>query len=393
MTTGRLETKLIHAGEPRPLIEGAVNVPIFQSSTYAYSGQQDYHALRYIRLNNTPNHKALHEKLAAVENAEAALVFASGMAAIATSLFALLQPGDHVLAQNCLYGGTHELITKDLALLGIAVDFIDGNDPACWPSRLKASTRLLLAESITNPLMQVGDLAAMAVFARNNGLISLIDNTFPSPVNFRPLEWGFDLSMHSGTKYLNGHSDIVAGAVMGRAGLIEKILHKLNHLGGSLDPHACYLLHRGLKTLAVRVGHQNRSALGIARFLQSHPAVEKVNYPGLEDHPNHALAKRFFNGFGGMLSFEIKGDAAAADAFMAKLTLPIIAPSLGGVESLITRPATTSHSGISPPDRRALGISERLIRLSVGLEAEQDLIADLDQALGEGIPPGRTADQ
>lgn len=381
MASHRIDTTLIHAGEPRPLIEGAVNVPIFQSSTYAYSGQKSYDALRYIRLNNTPNHKALHDKLAALEGAEAALVFGSGMAAIATALLALLKPGDHILAQSCLYGGTYDLLTTDLAPLGISFDPIDGNDPASWAAKCKPTTRLLLVETITNPLMQVADLEALAAFARDNHLISLIDNTFASPVNFRPLQWGFDISMHSCTKYLNGHSDIVAGAVMGRAALVAKILRKLNHLGGSLDPHACYLLHRGLKTLAVRVRHQNAGALAIARFLQAHPAVATVNYPGLEDHPGHGLARRFFDGFGGMLSFEIKGDAAAADRFMQKLELAIIAPSLGGAETLITRPATTSHSGLSPAQRQALGISERLIRLSVGLEDAQDLIADIDRAL------------
>jgi len=381
MSGHRIDTKLIHAGEPRPLIEGAVNIPIFQSSTYAYTGQTRYDELRYIRLNNTPNHKALHAKLAALENAEAALVFGSGMAAISTSLLALLRPGDHLLAQNCLYGGTQDLITKDLAALGITFDPIDGNNPGSWPARLKPTTRLVLAESITNPLMQVADLAALAEFARARGLVSLIDNTFASPVNFRPLEWGFDLSMHSCTKYLNGHSDIVAGAVMGKAALVEKILRTLNHLGGSLDPHACYLLHRGIKTLGVRVRHQNASALAVARFLRSHPAVEKVNYPGLEDHPGHGLARRLFDGFGGMLSFEIKGDAAGADRFMERLQLPIIAPSLGGVETLITRPATTSHSGLTAQQRAAVGISEGLIRLSVRLEDAEDLIADLNQAL------------
>jgi cystathionine beta-lyase/cystathionine gamma-synthase len=376
-----IETKLIHSGEPRPLIGGAVTLPIFQSSTFQYTDQDHYDKLKYIRMNNTPNHLALHEKLAALENADAALVTSSGMAAITTTLLALLSPGDHLLAQDCLYGGTLDFINSDFRPLGISVDFIDGNKPDTWVKQLKTNTRAIYVETITNPLMAVADLKAAAAFARNHELISMIDNTFASPVNFRPAEWGFDLSLHSCSKYLNGHSDIVAGAVIGRQDLIHKIAHKLIHLGGSLDPHACFLLHRGMKTLAVRMKYQNESALAIARFLSEHPVVERVNYPGLKTCKGYGHATELLNGFGGMLSFEIKGDAADADHFIARTRLPISAPSLGGVESLITRPATTSHAGISPEEREAIGISDRLIRLSVGLEATEDLMDDFDQAL------------
>ena len=378
-----LETKLIHAGEPDPLINGAVSMPVFQSSTFEYTGATSYHDLRYIRLNNTPNHIALHQKLAALENAEAALVTASGMAAISTTLLSILVSGDHLLAQECLYGGTHDFITKDLETFGISYDFIDGDNPDSWKNKLKPNTKAMYVESMTNPLLQVADLTAVVEFAKAHGVISLIDNTFSSPVNFRPPEWGFDLSLHSCTKYLNGHSDIVAGAVIGRADLIEKITHKLNHLGGSLDPHACFLLHRGLKTLAVRVKYQNESTLKIAKFLEKHSAINKVNYPGLENHPRHQRARELFDGFSGMLSFELKGDIQAADRFIQNTTLPISAPSLGGVESLITRPAITSHSGMSPEDRQTLGISDTLIRLSVGIEATEDIIEDFNQALIE----------
>jgi len=343
-----LETKLIHTGEPDPLINGAVTMPIFQSVMYEYTGETSYHDLKYIRLNNTPNHVALHKKLAALENAEAALVTASGMAAISTTLLTVLSSSDHLLAQECLYGGTHDLLTKDLATFGISFDFIDGDDPDSWSTRLRPNTKAIYVETMTNPLLQVADLKAVIEFAKAHGLISLIDNTFASPVNFRPPECGFDLSLHSCTKYLNGHSDIVAGAVIGRADLIEKITHKLNHLGGSLDPHACFLLHRGLKTLAVRVRYQNESALQIAQFLERHPAIENINYPGLESHPRNQ---------------------------------PVVAPSLGGVETLITRPATTSHSGMSPKDRQKLGISDSLVRVSVGIEATEDIIEDFDRAL------------
>src|SRR2546425_8682047 len=256
----RIETQLIHAGEPRPRIAGAVEMPIFQSAMFEYAGETSYHDLKYIRLNNTPNHIALHAKLAVLEGAEAALVTASGMAAISTTLLTFLSAGDHLLAQNCLYGGTHELLTNDFTRLGLAVDFVDGDAPHSWLAALRPSTRGIYVEAMTNPLLEVADLAAVAAFAREHGLISIIDNTFATPVNFRPLATGFDLAIHSATKYLNGHADIVGGVVAGRAPQIERITHRLNHLGGSMDPHAVFLLNRGLKTLALRVRHQNQSA-------------------------------------------------------------------------------------------------------------------------------------
>lgn len=379
-TNTNIETKLIHAGEPEPRIDGAVSIPIFQSATFEYGGQGSYHDLRYMRLNNTPNHIALHKKLAALENAEAALVTASGMAAISTALLAVLSAGDHLLVQAVLYGGTHSLITQNLPALGIDYDFID-DDPATWLAKLRPNTKAIYVEAMTNPLLEVINLKAVVDFARTHGLVSMIDNTFPSPYNFRPVELGFDLSLHSGTKYLNGHSDIVAGAVIGRADLVEQTIHKLNHFGGALDAHACFLLHRGIKTLAVRMKQHNQSALALARFLARHPGVARVNYPGLESHPNHHLAREFFDGFSGMLSFEPQGGVEAAERFMQRVRLPIVAPSLGGVESLVTRPATTSHVGQSPEERQRLGISDELIRVSVGIEATEDLIADFDQAL------------
>ena len=376
-----IETKLIHSGDPKQPIEGAVAFPIFQSSTFLYQGSASYHDLKYIRLNNTPNHLSLHKKLADLEGAEAALVTGSGMAAISVTILALLRSGDHFLAQNCIYGGTYDFFTKDLPSLDIRLDFVSGDDPASWQQRLRPNTKLFYVETITNPLMEVADLEAVIEFCRKHGLISVIDNTFASPINFRPPEWGFDLSIHSGTKYLNGHSDIVAGAVIGERDLIEKVTHKLNHLGGSLDPHACFLLDRGLKTLAVRMKHHNESALRIAQFLHDHPAVEKVNYPGLKSYPSYERAVRLLDGFGGMISFEPSGGIEKTTTIMEKIQIPFVAPSLGGVESLITVPAATSHSGMSPQERHKLGISDSLIRLSVGLEATQDLIEDLKQAL------------
>ncbi len=377
----RIETKLIHAGEPEPRILGAVSLPIFQTAMFEYAGEESYHDIRYIRLNNSPNHLALHQKLAALENAEAALVAASGMAVISTALLTVLSAGDHLLAQDCLYGGTHDLLTKDFVSFGLEFDFINGDDPDSWRSKLRPNTKAIYVEAMSNPTLQVTDLKAASAFAKEHRLVSMIDNTFASPINFRPAEWGFDVSLHSATKYLNGHSDIVGGACIGRADLIEKITHKLNHLGGSMDPHAAFLLYRGMKTLALRVRYQNESALKIARFLEAHPAIEQVNYPGLESNPQYARARELFDGFSGMLSFEAKGGVDAAERFMQRARLPIVAPSLGGVETLLTRPATTSHSGMSIEDRRRLGITDSLIRVSVGIEATEDIIEDFDQAL------------
>jgi len=376
-----LDTKLVHAGEPDPRIGGSVSLPIFQSSTYEYAGQSSDQDLRYIRLNNTPNHIALHKKLSLLEAAEDALVSASGMAAISATLLTILSPGGHLLAQDCLYGGTHDFITRDLANFGISFDFIDGDDPDSWIGKLRPDTKAMYVETMTNPLLEVADLRAVAEFAANHGLLSVIDNTFASPINFRPLEMGFDLSIHSCTKYLNGHSDIVAGAVIGRAQLINEIRQTLNRLGGSLDPHACFLLHRGLKTLGVRMRYQNESTLQIARFLEEHSKVRTVNYPGLESHPRHRRARDLFDGFSGMVSFELTGGLDAAERFLGHIIIPIVAPSLGSVESLITRPAATSHSCMAREARLALGISDGLIRLSVGIETTEDLMSDLDQAL------------
>ncbi len=382
----RIETKLVHAGTPEPRINGSVAMPIFQSAMFEYAGETSYHDLKYIRLNNTPNHLALHAKLAALENAEAALVAASGMAIISTTLLALLSGGGHLLAQDCLYGGTHDLLTKDFAGFGLAYDFIDADEPGSWAAALRPNTRAVYVEAMTNPLLQVADLSAVVEFARAHRLISIIDNTFATPINFRPIDAGFDLSLHSATKYLNGHSDIVGGAVVGRADVIERITHRMNHLGGAMDPHAVFLLNRGLKTLALRVRQQNQSALTIARFLEAHPAVAQVNYPGLASHPRHERAGTLFEGFGGVLSFELKGPTARAGEFIRRTRIPVVAPSLGGVESLLTQPARTSHAGLSVEDRRRLGIGEGLIRMSVGIEATDELVEDLAQALEPSGP-------
>lgn len=378
----RLETQLIHAGEPRPRIGGAVTMPIFQSSTFVTEGDTGYHDVRYVRLSNTPNHRVLADKLAALEGAEDALVTASGMAAISSTLLAFLGAGDHVLVQDNVYGGTHDLLTRDLPRLGVSHDFIDLDDPGGWAARLRPTTRVLYVEAITNPLCRVGDLDAAARFAREHGLVSVIDATFATPVLFRPVAHGFAVVVHSATKYLNGHSDIGAGAVVGRRDLVERVKHKLDHLGGALDPHACFLLHRGLKTLALRVRAQNQSALAIARFLDRHAAVARVHYPGLPQNAGHERARALFDGhYGAMLSFELAGGPGAAELFLGKLRIPIVAPSLGGPETLVTRPAATSHAGLDPEERRRAGITDGLVRMSVGLEATEDLVEDLESAL------------
>ncbi len=382
-TFQHIETKVIHSGEPHPRLNGAVAMPIFQTAMFETrsDGDAGYHDLRYIRLNNTPNHVALGLKIAALENAEAALVTGSGMAAITTALLTVLKTGDHILVQDCTYGGTHSFVTHEFARYGIAYDIIDGTDPETWESKLRPNTRAIYVEAIANPVMSVSDLAAAVEFAKGHGLVSMIDNTFASPVNFRPIEWGFDLSLHSCTKYMNGHNDIVAGAVIGRAETVEQVRQNLNHLGGSLDPHACYLLHRGMKTLALRVRHQNVSALAVARFLDEHPAVANVNYPGLIGNPHHERAAEFFDGFGGMLSFDLEGGAGTAERLLERVEIPVVAPSLGGVDSLITIPAKTSHRLLTPEERRRAGIGDGLVRMSVGIEATDDLIDDLRRAL------------
>jgi cystathionine beta-lyase/cystathionine gamma-synthase len=377
----RIETQLVHAGEPLPRIAGAVEMPIFQSATFEYSGEGSYHDVRYLRNNNTPTQLALEAKLAALEKADAALVTASGMAAISTTLLSVLTSGDHLLAQSCLYGGTHDLVTGELARLGIACDFIDADRRDSWAALLRPNTRAIYVEAMTNPLLEVADLEGVVQFARQHRLVSIIDNTFATPVNFRPIETGFDLSIHSATKYLNGHADIVAGAVAGNAASIERIRHKANHLGGCLDPHAAFLLKRGLKTLALRVRFQNDSTLKIAQFLEAHPAVARVNYAGLESHPRHGRARQLFAGFGGVLSFELAGPAGRADEFAQRLRIPAVAPSLGGVQTLLTRPARTSHAGLTREERERLGIRDGLLRLSVGIEATEDLLEDFRQAL------------
>ena len=376
-----VETQAVHAGEPEQRASGAVVVPIYQSATFESLPGESYDDIRYARLSNSPNHNVLHAKLAILCAGEAAIVAGSGMAAISTTLMSLLKSGDHMLAQDCLYGGTRSLLGEDVPALGIEYDLVKGNEPDGWASRVRPETRVIYVETMSNPLLEVPDLEAVVAFAREHELISVVDNTFASPVDFKPLEMGFDLEVHSATKYLNGHSDIVAGAVVGSAELIGKVTHKLNHLGGTLDAHACFLLHRGLRTLALRMRQHDANGLALAEFLENQPRVKAVNYPGLKSHPQHDRAARLFNGFDGVLSFELDGGVQAAEQLIEAVDLPISAPSLGGVECLITRPAATSHKSMTAAERREIGLSDGLVRVAVGIEAAEDLCNDFAQAL------------
>jgi cystathionine gamma-synthase/cystathionine gamma-lyase/cystathionine beta-lyase len=377
----RIETLAVHSGERRPGPEGSVVYPIYQGTVYTVPAGTDYHDIRYIRLNSTPSQVFLHDKLAALEGAEAAVATSSGMAALSTALLSLLKQGDHLLAGDCLYGGTHDFLTQHAAGLGIEHTFVDPQRPEGWKAALRPTTKLFLVETITNPLMRVPRLREVVEFARRERLLTVIDNTFASPVNFNPLAHGFDLVIHSATKYLNGHSDLVAGCVLGSRERIERVRRTLNHFGGTLDPHAGYLLARGIKTLALRVRAAGENGMALARALAVHPKVKQVNYAGLETHADHAHARELLRGFGGMLSLRLHGDGGAAERFLAALRIPFVAPSLGGVETLVIRPAFSSHAGLSRDDRERLGITDDLVRVSCGVEAATDLVEDFSRAL------------
>ncbi|MBW3564611.1 MAG: aminotransferase class I/II-fold pyridoxal phosphate-dependent enzyme [Acidobacteria bacterium] len=377
-----LETRIVHGSSSHARNLGAVVPPIFTSSTFELSGDKAYEEIRYGRMSNSPTHDLLHDVLAAAESGETALVTSSGMAAITSTILGLLKPGDHAIFQNTLYGGTWDFVTRDLPELGISVERFNGNEAEMITDLIRPETKLIYSETATNPLLEVTDHEAVVRIARERGITTAIDNTFASPVNFRPLELGYDISLHSATKYLNGHTDLIAGAIITSRALMVPIRHKLVLLGGSLNGFDCHMMHRGLKTLALRIRKQNENALALAKALQSDDRVTVVNYPGLGSHPQHERAAALFDGFGGMLSFDVKGGVEVSKRLIDRLEIAIPAPSLGGVETLVSRPAVSSHAGVSPEDRREAGITDSLIRVSVGIESADDLIEDFLQAMG-----------
>ncbi len=371
-------TASVHAGQQRNTNQGVVN-PIDPSTAFQYIDAGDQFYPRYF---NTPNQSHIIEKLRQLEHAESALLFSSGMAAISTTLLALLKSGDHAVMLRGLYGGTHSFIIHELDELGVPYDFA-GAEVEELIGAVRHNTRLILVESPTNPLLQIVDLQQLAGQAKQRGIITIIDNTFASPINQNPIDLGIDLVVHSGTKYLGGHSDLCFGAALGSQSLIDQIRDKAIRYGGSVNAVTCYLIERSLKTLALRVEKQNHNAKRVAQFLEEHPQVERVYYPGLTSHPGHRCAAEQMEDFGGMLSFELSESVPGRD-FLDKLNLITPAMSLGGVESTATLPVFTSHRLMPDAERRRLGIGDQLVRLSVGIEDADDLIEDLGQAMLAG---------
>ena len=371
-------TRCVHAGAEHDPRHG-VNTPVYTSSSFGYLDTEEN---QYPRYYNTPNQRTVVDKLCALEQGEAGILFGSGMAAISTTLLALLQTGDHLLLQRDLYGGTYHFVTAELERLGIEYTLVDASSADNFAAAVRPNTRVIYVETPSNPLLKITDLRAVAQLARSRGLVSVIDNTFASPVNQNPLTLGIDVVIHSGTKYLGGHSDVCFGAVVTSAALRERIHRRAINLGGSVNATTAALIERSLKTLHLRVQQQNRNAQHIAEFLDQHSAVRSVHYPGLPHHPGHAIAREQMSGYGGMLSFVPEvADLTEAVALMRRLRLITPALSLGGVESLICSPAQTSHSKLTPAERQRAGVSDALLRVSVGIEHADDLVADLEQAL------------
>lgn len=375
----RFETLAIHAGQPPDPAYGAVMPPIYQASTFAFEGFRQPGPFDYSRSGN-PTRKALEECLAALEGGIRGFAYATGMAA-EVSILALLQSGDHIIVHDDLYGGTYRLLVEVVAKQGIAIDFVNLRDLGALSAQIRPNTRMIWTETPTNPLMNLLDLAAIADIARRAGILTVCDNTFASPYFQRPLDLGIDIVVHSTTKYLNGHSDVVGGGVAARdAELGERLFFLQNSMGTCQSPHDCYMVLRGIKTLPVRMEAHNRHALSVARWLEAHPKVKAVHHPGLDSHPQRELAARQMSGYGGTFSFRVV-DGEAARRLLSAVKLFILAESLGGVESLIEHPGTMTHASMAESVREACGITDDLIRISVGLEHVDDLIEDLDQAL------------
>lgn len=381
-------TRAVHAGEARDKAGNAVTTPIFQTATYAF---RDTHELieymegniereEYGRYGN-PTQRVVEHKLAALDGGEAALLFSTGMCAITTTLLGMLGRGSHIVLTEDGYRRTRQFCRTLLHRLGIECTFVETCNYAALEAAIRPSTRLIFSESPTNPHLRVMDLDKLAEIGRKHNVKIAIDSTFATPFNQRPLDFGIDLVIHSATKYLGGHNDLLAGVVVGSHGLISAIRDMQAMLGGIADPHTAYLLLRGMKTLGLRIRKQNDNGMAVARFLEGHPRVRRVYYPGLSSHPDYKIACEQMKGFGGVVSFEIDGDLQAASTFIDRLQIPYIAPSLGGVETLIEQPALMSYYEMTSEERAAIGISDELIRLSLGVEDADDLIADLDQAL------------
>lgn len=371
-----LNTICTHVGEiDDKQFKGAVS-PLFMSSSYAY---EDIDVKRYPRYFNTPNQEALCKKIAILEKSEAGLIFGSGMAAISTTMLAFLHQGDHVVLPPTLYGGTYNFVVEEFGKYGIEYSFAGGFSEKDFSEKIKENTKVIFVETPSNPLMRITDLEMISRIAKAHGIVTMIDNTFATPINQTPADFGIDIMIHSATKYMGGHSDICAGAVAASQEHMDKIWNLAKNLGGSLSDYTVWLLERSMKTMVLRVKAQNKNAKKLARWLEKHPLVEKVYYPKLKSHPDHELAKKQMRGYTGMLSFEIK-DTLNANHFMKSLKMIKQSMSLAGVESTILSPAKTSHSLLSAEERKKQGIADGLLRFSVGIEETEDIIADLEQA-------------
>jgi cystathionine beta-lyase len=377
MKKNKLETLCVHEGQLKDLENKGAISPLYMATAYAYD---EVEVTRYPRYFNTPNQVGLAKKIAALEGAEKGIIFGSGMAAISTALLSHLRSGDHIVLQADLYGGTTNLIVEEFEKFGIEYSFSPGLLASNLEKLIRPNTKVVFIETPSNPLMKLVNLEAVAKMAKKNDIISMIDNTFASPINQNPISFGIDVVIHSATKYLGGHSDILAGAVVGSQKHIEVVFQMAKNLGGSLSDYTVWLLERSMKTLSIRVKAQNANALELSKFLESSKSVDQVYYPGLKSHPDHELACLQMNGFGGMLSFELSR-SHDLDLFQKNLHLIKPAVSLAGIESTITIPTKTSHALISSEERKAQGIKDNLIRFSVGIEHFDDLKEDINQAL------------
>jgi methionine gamma-lyase len=384
----RDSTRSVHEAEPFDEQSGSVVTPIYQTSTFAFTKAEDARRAVtgesgkyvYSRWDN-PTTVRLEKKLASFEGAEDAAFFSSGMAAISTSVLTFLKAGDHVVAISDLYGGTFQLMSKILPNFGVKTTLVETTNEREMKNALRPNTKLVYVETPTNPTLKLVDIRRTAKLAHDIGALLLVDNTFASPINQRPIELGADVSLHSATKYLNGHADVTAGVAASDREKVDRIKHMRRDLGGTLDPHAAWLVLRGMKTMAIRVKAQNENAMALAEFLHSHPRVKAVHYPGLKDHSQHSLAKKQMKGYGGMMSFELKGTMRDAMKLTERVKVVFLAASLGGVETLVSQPSIMTHTQLTKAERAKTGIPEALIRLSVGIEDKEDLVEDFRQAL------------